>query len=269
MSDIIESTDIAVSTPRNMAAAFERAVELLPKALRDKRTLMMLATFPSDWHIEGDRACLSSAGAESIAWAMGDFSWEQDKNIAPFRSSLESAEGYMWTYTMVITYQGRTIQAQGHASTRDAFLGKKAGEYRDPADINEANIKRWARHAAIGEGIKQMLGLRGLPASELPDFARGGRPTTVDRAKPQGNAADDNQMRKNITDMLLALCDGDTDAAVAELENITTFTMKSGKDEGKVVPGVTKTSSLRGPRLRVTFDKVTEAHDSVMGGGQT
>lgn len=267
MSDVIDTTDLSVSTPHQIARAFEGALDLLPKALADKRTLMLLCTYPKDWHIEGDSACLSSTGAERIAWAMGGISWEQDDKCPPFRSELASADGYMWTYSMIVSWQGRVIHAQGHASTRDKFLGKKAGEYRDPADINEADIKRWARHVATGEGIKQLLGLRGLPASELPNFAGGGKPATVDRAKPKGNAADDNRMRKEITEMLLALCDGDKDAAVAALENTTKFTVASGDDKGKKVPGVSKTSSLSGPRLKFVFEKVSKEHSSTMGGG--
>ncbi len=256
----------------DMILTLEKAAEIAPRFMSALRTLMIHVTYPSDWHIEGGKACLSAPGAERIAQAVGGFSWAQEGD--PLRSNLESADGYMWTYTMNVTWRmsgtqrARTVHAQGHASTRDKFLGKKGGEFRDPADINEADIKRWARHVAIGEGIKQLLGLRGLPESELPDFAGGRKPKSVDRVKPQGNATDDNLMRRQITDMLLALCDGDKDAAVAALENTTKFTVTSGKDEGKVVAGITKTSSLSGKRLKFIFEKVSKEHDSTMGGGQ-
>ena len=75
-------------------------------------------------------------------------------------------------------------------------------------------------------------------------------------------------MRKEITEMLLGLCDGDKDAAVAALENTTKYTVGSGEDQGKVVPGVTKTSSLSGKRLKFIFDKVSKEHGSAMGAGQ-
>lgn len=250
----------------DMIVALENAANLAPRFMSAIRTLMIQVTYPSDWHIEGGKACLSAAGAERIAQAIGGFSWEQTDD--PIRSRLESSEGYMWTYSMKVEWRGRTVHAQGHASTRDKFLGKKGGEYRDPADINEADIKRWARHVAIGEGIKQLLGLRGLPEEELPNFAGGRKPKSVERAKPQGNAADDNRMRKEITEMLLALCDGDRDAAVAALENTTKFTVASGDDKGKEVAGVSKTSSLSGKRLKFVFEKVSKEHASTMGGGQ-
>lgn len=250
----------------DMILALENAASLAPRFMSALRTLMIHVTYPSDWHIDGGKACLSAPGAERIAQAVGGFSWEQEGD--PVRSNLESADGYMWTYTMSVRWWGRIAHAQGHASTRDKFLGKKGGEFRDPADINEADIKRWARHVAIGEGIKQLLGLRGLPEGELPDFKDSGKPGSFDRAKPKGNASDDNRMRKQITDMLLALCDGDKDAAVAALQNTTEFTVAEGKDTGKVVPGVSKTSSLSGKRLKFVFDKVSQEHSSTMGGGQ-
>lgn len=248
-----------------MIVALERAADTAPRFMSALRTLMIHVTYPSDWHIQGGKACLAAAGAERIAQAVGGFSWEQEGD--PLRSNLESADGYMWTYTMVVTWRGRTAHAQGHASTRDKFLGKKGGEFRNPADINEADMKRWARHVAIGEGIKQLLGLRGLPEGELPDFAGGRKPATVERAKQQDNAANDNRMRKQITEMLLALCDGDKDAAVAALENTTKFEVKSGDDKGKLVPGITKTSSLSGERLKFIFEKVSKEYGSTRGGG--
>lgn len=262
---VTDGPNVAEDLPTmDMIVALEKAAELAPRFMKALRNLMIHVTFPSDWHIEGDKACLSGPGAERVANAIGGFVIGNDPKIDPFRSSLEASAGYMWTYSVIVQWKGRSVHAQGHYSTRDKFLGKKGGEFRDTADINEADIKRAARHNAIGEGVKQLLGLRGLPASELPDFAGGGKPASVKRSYDADSAADENQQRRAITDMLLALCGGDKDAAIAELENVTAF---KGRD-GDMVKGVTQTSSLRGKRLQITFETVEREYNKSTGGGE-
>lgn len=236
----------------------EEAAGLIESFQRAMYTIMVKATYPSDWIIQGETACLKSAGAERIASALGDFEWREVRPASKEKIDDKHGTGYIWTYYYRVTWRGRSVDAIGHYSSRDLLLGKVGDDFRDVADINEANIMRAARHIAIGEGIKQILGLRGMPVDLMPRFGKS--PTDMKKVERDVAPKDQNKHRKQLTSMLLALNENNQDAAIAALEEVTAFKGKKGP-----VPGVKATAQLTGDRLRVTFDIVRRTYEERFG----
>ncbi len=260
----------AVSTEINqeMIDALTQAGDLADKFWTALRRVLVKCTYPADWTIQGSgekaKACLSSHGAERVAVGIGGFVIEESQPATrtPFKD--KHGEGYIWRFFYKVTWRGRSCDAMGLQSTRDLFVGKAHGEFKDIGDINEANVMRGARHVAIGEGIKQLLGLRNLPASEMPKFGMGTPDAPIPKVDRDSQDAEERTKRKSITDMLLALNDGDQDAAKAHLTEITTF---MGRDK-KEVRGVTSTKYLKDKRLNFVLAKVTELHTTRFGGDE-
>lgn len=234
----------------------ELAAELIPSKQRAIRKILVSSTFKSDWIIQGDTACLKSCGAERIAGDLGDFHWSENRPAQKEEFEDKHGPGYLWKYFHRVSWKGRSVDAMGMYSTRDGFFGKVDGEWRDISDINEANVQRAARHISIGEGIKQLLGLRGWPVELMPKFGM----DTKDMKKVDREVADPDEQvkRKQITSMLLALNEGNKDAAIAHLEKITQF---KGND-GKIVKGLYSTKPLKGKRLNRIFDDVKTEYEA-------
>lgn len=243
---------------KEQVRGLEEAADLIESFQRAMRTIMVKATFESDWIIQGETACLKSAGAERIASALGDFEWREVRPASKEKIDDKHGIGYTWTYYYRVSWKGRSVDAIGHYSTRDPFLGKVDGEFRDVADINEANIMRAARHIAIAEGIKQILGLRGLPVALMPQFGKS--PKGMKTVERDIAPKDQSKHREQIQSMLLALNENNRDAAVTALEEVTAFKGKKG-----LVPGVKSTAQLTGKRLTVTFEIVRKIYEERFG----
>ena len=243
---------------KEQVRGLEEAAGLIESFQRAMRTIMVKATYPNDWNIQGETACLSSAGAERIASTLGDFEWHEVRPASKEEINDKHGLGYTWTYYYRVTWRGRSVDAVGHYSSRDQFLGKVGGEFRDIADINEANIMRAARHIAIGEGIKQILGLRGMPVALMPQFGKS--PKDMKTVQRDVAPKDQNKMRKQLTSMLLALNENNQDAAIAALEKVTAFEGKKGP-----VKGVKTTAQLTGARLTVTHGIVKKRYEERFG----
>lgn len=250
---------------RDMINALKAAGDMAGEYLTALRRVLVQATYPSDWNIQGvgdkAKACLASHGAERIAVMIGGFTIEESAPAEKSTFTDAHGEGYLWRYFYKVSWRGRECGAIGMHSTRDKFLGKAHGEFKSIADINEADIQRAARHVAIGEGIKQLLGLRNLPASEMPNFGMGTPDKPIQHVERDSQDGEERKKRKSITDMLLELNDGDQDAAKAHLTEITSF---EGKNEP--VKGVTSTKVLKKKWLNTTLSKVTELHNKRFGG---
>lgn len=257
---------VATEITREMIDRLNITADLAVDYMAALRRNLVGYTYPFDWTIQGTgdkaKACLASHGADRVAAGIGGFVIEESQPAT--RTSFEDkyGEGYIWRFFYRVTWRGRSCDAMGLQSTRDNFVGKAHGQFKDVADINEANVMRGARHIAIGEGIKQLLGLRNLPASEMPNFGMGTKDKPIQRIERQSQDDEERKKRKSITDMLLALNDGDAEAALAHLTEITTF---KGHD-GNEVRGVSGTQYLKTKRLNFTLDKVTEIHTARFGG---
>lgn len=196
------ATTIAAGDPELQLAILEKKAQLAPRMKAAIETIVVAQTYPSDWNIQGNKACLSSAGAERI----GRHFPIQYHGVNWKKESLnDGSGGYRYIYSGYATLNDHTVYATGIYSTRDKFLGFKDGEYRAVQDINENSIQSAARHIFNGNAIKELLGLRGMPVEE---YNRIMGKTGQDAAKTSevkrttgaqgGTSATDNEKQKEL-----------------------------------------------------------------------
>lgn len=218
---------MAEGDPETMLSVLEKKASLAPRMRQAIETLMISQTYPEDWTIQGEgdraKACLGSSGAERIGRNFPiryrDVSWKRED----FADS--SGKGYRYVYSGYAEMYDRTIYAEGSYSTRDEFLGKTHGQWRAVEDINEGDIRSAAHHIFMGNAIKQLLGLRGMPVSAFDNVmgrtqqeaSKAG--SVYHKAGAQGGtarASSSMAMSEHITKALRALRPGNA-AAQADL----------------------------------------------------
>jgi len=234
----------------------------------------IMATFinichEGDWIDHEGTACLSSAGAERFlkhlpftfdSWTIKKNSGSDGKG--PWYTYICSATAYLW---------GRNLPCEGVYSTRDRFLGytKKDG-WRALEDINENDIRAAARHICIGNGIKQMLGLRGIKTDKLAEIIaeHGGKPNLIHRVSYGGGGGGSTQSkapvdksgdatkRKDITTWLTEMNNGDKAEMKSQLISLTKFTGKDGTEVS-----FDTTTRMSGMSLNICHKKTKEAYD--------
>ncbi len=297
MSEIIDaepienaSTELAKvmneGDPETMLAILEKKAELAPRYNRAINTILVTQTYPEDWTQQGDKMCLSSAGAERVARL---FSIRfHDHKCSKQEISDSNGRGYRYIYECNATLGDREVFAQGAYSTRDKFLGSIGGEWRPTEDINENNIRNAAYHICIGNAIKALLGLRGIPAERFREIMGGagedaGKAAAVKRGSGTqgGTTSDDSAHQKELAEICIYIANGgmtvtkndkgywqhtpisdgderpELERAKEICELISSFT---GKD-GSTVKGL-PASQLKGKRLEVTLGtarKIKEA----------
>jgi len=145
--------------------------------------------------------CLGSAGAERVGRLFGYRILDVTDKKEDFTDSI--GKGYRYIYSGKIAMDNRVVFAIGQFSTRDKFLGFKDNEWRPVEEINENNIRQAAYHIFIGNSIKALLGLRGIPDREWRQIMNkiGSDPskaTTVRRGEGTkgGTKSDDSAKQK-------------------------------------------------------------------------
>lgn len=162
----IENTGTELATvmqegdPEAQLALLEAKAKLAPRMNAAINAILVSQTYPEDWTQQGEKMCLSSAGAERVA-RLFSIKFSNKKWVKEAIKD-DIGVGYRYVYECDCSMNDRTVFAQGAYSTRDKFLGSKGGEYRPLEDINENNIRNAAYHICIGNGIKALLGLRGI-----------------------------------------------------------------------------------------------------------
>lgn len=251
--------DVALAILEKKAATASRWAAAIQK-------ILISQTYAEDWNEQGGNMCLSSAGAERVGRAFpinvyGVFSKKEDFADA-------KGAGYRYVFSGQGQMGDRTTYAEGIYSTRDEFLGKKAGQFRPIEDINENDIRAAAYHIFLGNIIKSLLGLRAIPKTQFDKMMQsvGQNPSaakTVNRGAGTqgGTTADDSRMQIELETILTELanagkfvekdekgfshlCDLDfmTEAMNAEeLANAICVKVSSfwDKKENKEVPGRT------------------------------
>ena len=150
----------------------EKAVKYGARLLQARNTLIRMFTYAEDWCSfgEGDKAkaCLSAAGALRIVdKANFPISYHDVKSRKENILDKDgSVIGYRYVFEGYATLDSRTVHAIGQYSTRDAFLGKKGGEWRDVSEINESHIRTAAHTYFKGSAAKDLLGLNNIPYAE-------------------------------------------------------------------------------------------------------
>jgi len=152
-------------------AILEKKAELAPRMNKAINTILVTQTYAEDWTEQGGKMCLSSAGAERVARLFSIRFHDQKAHKEEFSDT--TGRGYRYIYECNASMGDREVFAQGAYSTRDKFLGFAGGEWRPTEDINENNIRNAAYHICIGNAIKALLGLRGIPSARFRDIMAG------------------------------------------------------------------------------------------------
>lgn len=256
----------------------ERKAKLARRMTVAINHILIACTYPEDWKQFGDKMCLLSAAAERIARnfdiRFANCSHKKEEFVDG------NGKGYRYVFEGEASMGNRVVYCQGVYGTRDQFLGKKDQEWRPIEDINENNIRNAAYHIMIGNGIKALLGLRGIPVERFQEIMKqqGEEPTksgAVQHGKGTqgGTTADDTKMQKELAEMLIEMAnalieikvenDGSytlsddvseisdpMEVAKSSCKNLTTFYSKKDK---KLVSGEESAKKLKGKRLEIAL----------------
>lgn len=166
--------------PETMLAILEKKAELAPRWTKALNTILMTQTYAEDWTPQGKNMCLSSAGAERVARLFSIRFHSKTFHKEEFSDAI--GKGYRYVYECVASLGDRDVFAQGIYSSRDKFLGFVDGDYRPIEDINENSVRAAAYHICAGNGIKALLGLRGIPIERFNEIMAG---AGIDPSKTQ------------------------------------------------------------------------------------
>lgn len=188
----IESTQqqsvvsISGGDPDATLALLEKKADLAMRFKRAQETILATQTYPEDWHTFGQagdaRVCLSSAGAERVARLFDIRYSDVEHTKEEFVDGV--GKGYRYIYEGDVEMGDRKLHVVGMFSTRDKFLGYANKEWKPIEAINESHIRSAAYHVFMGNGVKALLGLRGLPLREYQRIMSG---TGQDAKKTSGH----------------------------------------------------------------------------------
>jgi hypothetical protein len=152
----------------------EERVRYMDRYMSAIWTLVRKITNDEDWTIFGHpdtepekaSACLSADAALRIAH-IGNLPIKT-ANVMRIKEDIIDKKtgknvGYRWTYKGDATLHGRTLKVIGQYSSREAFLGKVGGDYRDELEINENHIEKAAHTHFKGNCVKDLLGINKIP----------------------------------------------------------------------------------------------------------
>lgn len=111
---------------------------------------------------EKRKANIGAAAAERIAMFLG----LQERNWTPgMRTMHDDGKNYTWIYEADFGFKNRWIHAIGRASSKDKFFG-----WKPVADISDEDIRMAAFRGCRKEGVRGLLGLRGIPIDKLKEL---------------------------------------------------------------------------------------------------
>lgn len=205
---------ISDEEPEIVVARLEKMAELAPRRKQAMQTILMTFTFPQDWETfgTGDKAkvCLSSAGAMRVACQFPIQFFEVTSKKETWTDSIGSA--YRYIFEGKARLGDKVVFAQGNYSTRDNFLGKASGEYKDPLEINEGHIRNAAYHIFEGNAAKALLGLRAMPKAEYEKLmgqtkqdAKKTTAHTYGKGTKGGTKQDDSKKQKELAELCIAI----------------------------------------------------------------
>lgn len=258
----------------------EKKAKLAGRFAAALNTILISQTYPEDWSEHDDKVCLSSAGAERVA---RHFSIRfYDVKVKKEEYTDTNGRAYRYIFEGFAAMADRIVYAQGAYGSRDNFLGKKSGEYRPIEDINENNIRNAAYHIFIGNGVKALLGLRGIPKSRFAEiFQKQGedpnKRTQVNYGKGTqgGTSQDDTKNQQELGKILVDMANNlqmveideqgqhfitetsevsdELEVAKASCKALTSFWSKKDK---KIIAGLDSVKVLKGQRLSIALQTV-------------
>jgi hypothetical protein len=158
----------------------KKAAELAPQINAYRGAIIKSFTYAQDWTKFGSgdkaKACCSNHAVMRVV-DKGNFPIrfrDVHSEKEDIRDADNSIIGYRYLFYGYGDLGQRSVYAIGQYSTRDAFLGKSGGSYRDFREINESHIRQSAHTYFKGNVVKDLLGLKNIPWDEftsLCDFA--------------------------------------------------------------------------------------------------
>jgi hypothetical protein len=196
--------------PEHFLAVMESKAKMALRVRAAMEAVVFGQTYAGDWTIQGDKACLSSAGAERIARQFQiqyeEVKWTKEE----FQT--DAGPAYRYVYEGYASMGGKRLYVIGSYSTRDKFLGYANSEWRPIEDINESHIRSAAYHVFMGNALKALIGMRGIPVAEFNRIMKGlGQDVPkqeVQRGRgTQGGAADpkEGQHKKELAEICMAI----------------------------------------------------------------
>jgi len=153
----------------------DQAEKRIDAVMKIKRVSLKV-TNARDWTDQQGNPYLQVSGSEKIA-NLFNISWRIDEPLYE-----EEPNGHFtWTYKGYFTLGGRSIEAIGTRSSKDAFFNKyeylKIEGQKDerkllpPSAIDKGDVKKAALTNLFGNGITRILGIRNLTWDDLKEFA--------------------------------------------------------------------------------------------------
>jgi hypothetical protein len=154
----------------------DQAEKRIDAVMKIKRVSLKV-TNPRDWTDQQGNPYLQVSGSEKIA-NLFNISWRIEEPLYD-----EEPNGHFtWTYKGYFTLGGRSIEAIGTRSSKDAFFnkyeygeegadGKKLKTLLPPSAIDKGDVKKAALTNLFGNGITRILGIRNLTWEDLKEFA--------------------------------------------------------------------------------------------------
>jgi hypothetical protein len=226
--------------PEVSLVLLEKKVELAARFKAAIETLLVIQTYPEDWTEQDDTMCLSSAGAERVGRQFNIQFFETKWRKEDFTDSV--GKGYRYIYETKAAWEGRTTFAQGIYSTRQPFLCKTDGAYRDVTEISEEDIQRAACNIMRGNAIKCLLGIRGLPKSEwvaIMERARmdpsRAKKVARDKGTKGGNPEEDKPKQAELANICMSIAHA---GKSVKTEDYKTFALRSLDAKEAKLPGM-------------------------------
>jgi len=151
-------------------------LEEYEKALNTIINFIVRRTYAGDW-VSFDKANtpiadrtvnMIGAAAERIARDLGV---QESNRTQPIKKMNEKFPGhYAYECDGDFTFRGRTVHAQGVASTRNPFHSRVYSEDKKPEEIREDYIMRESWRDCTKQGIKMLFGLRRVPLLKLKEL---------------------------------------------------------------------------------------------------
>ncbi len=270
--------------PDDELAYMQKMAKNSPALKQAQETLLFTQTYPKDWVVFGEKASLTSAGVERVA-RFFSIKLSEFENLGRQDFADEHGKGYRYVYQCRAQLRDRALYATGTYSTRDPFLGKARGEWKDLADINENDIQQAALRRCRGNAMRALLGLRQVPVEEYRRIMRltgqkGAESSSVPFASGAkgGTSKDDSTKQVELSNIVYDIVDAGmavaydggnieiiaSDAAPTDsisrdfLAKASLLALSQFEGDTGTVKGVTSYKMLRGKRLNVTLGRTKE-----------
>ena len=208
----------------------ERSVENVKKIVR----IALRVTGEHDWFDMGGKPYLAESGCNKVAALFG-ISLE-GRSVEQIEDEIDGKRVIRFVAKVRARFGNRTQDAEGVASSDDAFFGKKGGKVLPLAEVPLDNVRKKALTNAQNRALKKILGLQGLTWEDLGvakiDRKKigGVEYKTAKKAPPGRQGGGESSSRIRLRGMLEELADATGTNPKELLRQFTTFTGQDGKE---------------------------------------